>query len=72
MLLLYPISFLLYFDQNSLIKSVEEVNASSLACIEKDRVMYCEFGGGLSKTYLGLPQALRWSALQKHLMTFSC
>ena len=70
MLLLYPISFLLYFDQNSLIKSVEEVNASSLACIEKDRVMYCEFGGGLSKTYLGPPASIKMERFAKTLNDF--
>ena len=57
--------------QNSLKKSLEEVNASSLANIEKGRVMFYEFGVGLSKAYLRLPQALRWSALQQHLIAFS-
>ena len=62
MVLLYPINFLLYFDFNKtefLEKSLEEVNASSLANIEKGRVMFYEFGVGLSKAYLRLPQALR-------------
>ena len=62
MVLRYTINFLLYFTlikQNSLKKSLEEVNASSLANIEKGRMMFYEFGVGLSKAYLRLPQALR-------------
>ena len=64
MVLLYAINFLLYFDFNKaeFLEKITGGGKCKFVGVHRKRpcdVMFCEFGVGLSKAYLRLPQTLR-------------